>query len=126
MQNTITQVREGDDTSLVLEAPSATPGGTLVFSDREEISVSLYEQELIRRIDEGTREIIFNFRDLAFMNSSYMAMLTTLGSYLQKKGGRVKFVNLDERRVKLIEMVGVLDLFKLYKTVDEAISDTAG
>ena len=122
MQDTIKQVRQGDNTSFIIEAPSATPDGSLVFSNKEQISIAEYEQEITKLIDEGAQEMIFNFSKLIFMNSAYIAMLITFGDALRKKGGQAKLVALDDKRIKLIEMVGVLSLFETYDTEEDALA----
>ena len=87
-------------------------------------------EEIRKTIDqewekELARNIIFDLKDLKFMDSSGVGVI--MGRYKQarQKGGKVAICGLSPSLVKIVELSGLGKLVYLYGELDEALNELA-
>lgn len=76
------------------------------------------------KIDEfGSKNLIFDFSDVNFMDSSGIGII--LGRYkkINEYGGKVAIVNLRPHIKRVFELGGLFKIIKEYESVEEAISN---
>jgi anti-anti-sigma factor len=70
----------------------------------------------------GYRTLIFDLQGIRYINSAGLAYLVNLSDHLEARGGGMLLAN-PQAKVKLVlEMMGLTEFFKLYKTVDSALA----
>lgn len=70
-----------------------------------------------------TRNIIFDFTKLGFMDSSGIGVLMGRYRIIQKMGGRAVIVNADVQIQRILEMSGILKIIPVYTSVDAAVDE---
>ena len=66
--------------------------------------------------------LIFDLGEIRYINSAGLAYLVNLSDQLEARGGGLHLAN-SQPKVKLVfELMGLTELFKIYKTVDSALS----
>lgn len=76
------------------------------------------------KIDEfGSKNLIFDFSDVNFMDSSGIGII--LGRYkkISEYGGKVAIVNLRPHIKRVFELGGLFKIIKEYESIEEAISN---
>jgi stage II sporulation protein AA (anti-sigma F factor antagonist) len=88
-----------------------------------------HEAEKVKRaIDEeyekkNCTNIIFDFKNLAFMDSSGIGVIIGRYKKVKNNGGKVAIANVNQHLKKLIEVSGLLRIIKCYNSLEEAIKD---
>jgi len=73
---------------------------------------------------KGFRTLIFDLGEIRYINSAGLAYLVNLSDLLEARGGGLHLAN-SQPKVKLIfELMGLTELFKIYKSVDSALAAT--
>ena len=79
---------------------------------------SKIDAEMLKSI---TRNIIFDFSKVSFMDSSGIGIIIGRYKTIQKLGGKALIVNPNEQITKIFEMSGIFKLMPLYKDMDSAL-----
>ena len=74
-------------------------------------------------IKSTTRNIIFDFSKVGFMDSSGIGVIMGRYKNLQKLNGRAVIVNPNAQIKKIFEMAGIFRLMPFYENMDVALSD---
>jgi stage II sporulation protein AA (anti-sigma F factor antagonist) len=85
-----------------------------------------YSEEIKFKIEKefsktNSKNIIFDFSELTFMDSSGIGMIIGRYKAIGKQGGQVIVASINENPKKLIEMAGLHKILKCYNNVNEAI-----
>ena len=87
---------------------------------------SFAEEELTAAIDQANTEgvccILFNFRELAYMNSSGIGLLVTSLIRLGREDKRMVAVELNDHFRKLFELTKLNEAIHVYDTEEEALA----
>jgi len=67
-------------------------------------------------------KIIINFENTKYINSSGIATLINIIQNVNEKEGVVSFVGMSDHLQKVMDIVGISDFVKIYKTNEEAAS----
>ena len=67
------------------------------------------------------KKVLFNFKDVSFMDSSGVGMIIGRYKILQKLGGKVGVVHLTPRVNKIFEMSGLYNIVNFFGNEREAI-----
>lgn len=87
--------------------------GDAVDSFREALEVSM---------ENGNYRIAINFSEVPLMDSSGIGVLVRNQTTAKQLGGAIKLVQPTEFILKTLKMVGLLNLFDVYGSEDEAIA----
>jgi stage II sporulation protein AA (anti-sigma F factor antagonist) len=84
----------------------------------EEIKAKI-EKEFTRT---NCKNLIFDFTNLEFMDSSGIGMIIGRYKVIEKKGGQVVVSSINENPKRLIKLSGLDKILKCYDTVESALS----
>lgn len=84
-------------------------------------TVRQFEDKLIGFFNQGVKNLILIFSDVKYINSTGMGLLVKLADKFQEGGGDIKLVGVPEKVIALFDMLGLLSLFKIYETEEDAI-----
>ena len=77
------------------------------------------KDKVIEKLSENT-SLIINMRDCEYISSAGLRVLMIIAKTLKSKGGRGVLVEMNEEVGDVMEMTGFGNIFKSFKTIDEA------
>jgi anti-sigma B factor antagonist len=80
-----------------------------------------FKQQLLEVIGLGGKEVIVDFSDTTFIDSTTLGVLVGGVKRLRPNGGRLSLVCSDRNITKIFEITGLDRVFTIYPTRDEAI-----
>lgn len=107
--------------------------GVIIKLNRDMIKVNLkgeidHHAVLVIRQDidnyiekQKIKKMLFNFKDVSFMDSSGVGMIIGRYKKLQNVGGRIGVVNLTPKIKKIFQMSGLFNLISYFNNEKEAI-----
>ncbi len=102
-----------------------TEGQVAVVAIKGELT-SFAEAMLTRVLNEasqaGARDIVFDFRELTYMNSSGIGLLVTALIRANRQGQRLVAVELKEHFRQIFELTRLNDVIRVYSTEAEALA----
>jgi len=105
-------------------------GTTLVIrimEDMDHHSSQYLRQKIDNEIIKSTvKNIIFDFSNVKFMDSSGIGIVVGRYKNVQKLNGRVAIVNANPKIMQIFEMSGVLKIIPAYSDLEDAISSMCG
>ena len=87
-----------------------------------------FKQQLLEVIGQGSKEVIVDFSNTTFIDSTTLGVLVGGVKRLRPNGGRLSLVCSDRNITKIFEITGLDRVFTIYPTRDEAVAklDSAG
>ena len=82
-----------------------------------------FKQQLLEVIGQGGREVIVDFTDTTFIDSTTLGVLVGGVKRLRAQEGRLSLVCSDRNITKIFEITGLDRVFTIYPTRDEAVSN---
>ena len=79
------------------------------------------KQELLNAIGSGANEVIVDFTDTTFIDSTTLGVLVGGVKRLRPNGGRLSIVCSDPNITKIFEITGLDRVFPIYPTRAEAL-----
>jgi len=79
------------------------------------------KQELLNAIGNGAKEVIVDFTDTTFIDSTTLGVLVGGVKRLRPNGGRLSIVCSDPNITKIFEITGLDRVFPIYPTRAEAL-----
>ncbi|MDP4179613.1 MAG: anti-sigma F factor antagonist [Bacillota bacterium] len=73
-------------------------------------------------LKSSTRNVIFDFSKVVFMDSSGIGLVIGRYKNISKLNGKTSIVKANEQIRKIFEMSGVVKLIPIYDNIDEAIN----
>jgi len=110
----ITERTVGDVTILALE-------GRLVLEEGD----TALRDYINRIVEQGRVKIVLDMRNVTRLDSAGIGMLVSKLLTAQKKGGRVKLLNLTVRGDHLLDITKLSTVFEIFESEDEAIRSFA-
>jgi len=104
-----TIVRDGD--TLLVDVD-----GQLVVSNRQE-----FKQAVLDEVEGGARLIVVDFGKSAYIDSSGLGALVSLGKRIREAGGELRLAALNDDLRTLFELTRLDTLFPLYPTRADAL-----
>lgn len=102
------------------------------MSDRASIidilgEVTAFAEEALTRAYEeacshGSRDIILNFKDMEYMNSSGIGLLVMLLVRANRQKQRLAVVGLAEQYRHILELINIADAIQIFPTESEALT----
>lgn len=102
-------------------------GNTLILSVVGELDH--HSAEYIRQkadaeiIKSTTKNLIFDFSKVNFMDSSGIGVIMGRYKYIQQLNGRACFVNVNPQIQRIFEMAGLFKIIPRYDSIDTAINN---
>jgi anti-sigma B factor antagonist len=100
------------DAHLVVEVD-----GQLVVGNRQE-----FKQAILDEVDRGARLVVVDFSLSAYIDSSGLGALVSLGKRLRELGGDLRLAGLNDDLRTLFELTRLDALFPLYATRQDALA----
>ena len=92
--------------------------GQLVVTNRQE-----FKQVVLDEVEQGARSIVVDFSKSAYIDSSGLGALVSLGKRIREAGGDLRLAGLNEDLRTLFELTRLDALFPLYATRADALAD---
>jgi anti-sigma B factor antagonist len=81
-----------------------------------------FKQQLLEVIGNGGKEVVVDFTDTTFIDSTTLGVLVGGVKRLRPNGGRLSLVCSDRNITKIFEITGLNKVFDIYESRDEAIA----
>jgi anti-sigma B factor antagonist len=101
--------------------------GTYVISLAGEVDLYTapeFKQQLLDVIGEGGTDVVVDFSDTTFIDSTTLGVLVGGVKRLRAQEGRLSLVCSDRNITKIFEITGLDRVFEIYPTRDEALAKT--
>jgi anti-sigma B factor antagonist len=100
-------------------------GGAYVISLAGEVDLYTapeFKQQLLDVISQGGKEVIVDFSNTTFIDSTTLGVLVGGVKRLRTNDGQLSLVCSDRNITKIFEITGLDRVFSIYPTRDEAIA----
>src|SRR5436189_6374472 len=100
-------------------------GGAYVISLAGEVDLYTapeFKQQLLDVISQGGKDVIVDFSDTTFIDSTTLGVLVGGVKRLRNNDGQLALVCSDRNITKIFEITGLDRVFTIYPTRDEAVS----
>ncbi len=81
-----------------------------------------FKQQLLDVISQGGREVVVDFTDTTFIDSTTLGVLVGGVKRLRSNDGQLSLVCSDRNITKIFEITGLDRVFTIYPTREEAVS----
>jgi anti-sigma B factor antagonist len=81
------------------------------------------ENALTKLLNENRNKIVLNLQSVEFLSSAGLRALVKALKESQKSGGDVRLVSVSEPIEVILRTVGMLQMFKMYSTNEEAVAN---
>jgi anti-sigma B factor antagonist len=81
-----------------------------------------FKQQLLEVIGQGGKDVIVDFSDTTFIDSTTLGVLVGGVKRLRANEGQLSLVCSDRNITKIFEITGLDRVFTIYSTRDEAVS----
>ncbi len=81
-----------------------------------------FKQQLLEVIGQGGKEVVVDFSNTTFIDSTTLGVLVGGVKRLRTNEGRLSLVCSDRNITKIFEITGLDKVFDIYATRDEAVS----
>ena len=83
-----------------------------------------FKQQLLDVIGKGGKDVVVDFSDTTFIDSTTLGVLVGGVKRLRAQDGRLSLVCSDRNITKIFEITGLDRVFTIYPTRDEALAKT--
>ncbi|MGM0443604.1 MAG: STAS domain-containing protein [Fibrobacterota bacterium] len=90
--------------------------------DLDATNVEQVVENVFSLIDEGTVNIIADFSQLRYVNSTGLGILLHFSKSAKEKGGSFKVCEVNDNVYEIIDIIGATTLLEIYDTVEDAIN----
>jgi anti-sigma B factor antagonist len=80
---------------------------------------------LVDAASNGKHHIIVDLSSLEFLDSTGLGALIGANKRAQESGGEVRLVTQEGQILRLLSITGLLDIFRVYPSIDDALLDKA-
>ena len=80
-----------------------------------------FKQQLLQVISDGAKNVIVDFSDTTFIDSTTLGVLVGGVKRLRQNDGQLSLVCSDRNITKIFEITGLDRVFTIYSTRDEAV-----
>jgi anti-sigma B factor antagonist len=85
-----------------------------------------FKQQLLEVISQGAKNVVVDFSDTTFIDSTTLGVLVGGVKRLRSNDGQLALVCSDRNITKIFEITGLDRVFTIYGTRDEAVSGLNG
>ncbi|HEV3408582.1 MAG TPA: STAS domain-containing protein [Gaiellaceae bacterium] len=100
-------------------------GGAYVISLSGEVDLYTapdFKQQLLEVIGEGGKDVVIDFSNTTFIDSTTLGVLVGGVKRLRPNGGQLSLVCADRNITKIFEITGLDKVFPIYESRDEAVA----
>ncbi|ERP31362.1 STAS domain-containing protein [Chitinivibrio alkaliphilus] len=94
----------------------------LLQGDLDATNVETVVENVFGLIDEGFVNIIADFKELRYVNSTGLGILLHFSKTAKERGGSFKVCSVNENVYEIIDIIGATTLLDIYNTREEAIN----
>ena len=96
----------------------------LKLTGEMDASLAAWVQQGIEKIiQDGCRGLTLDMSGVDYIDSSGIRVLLSSYKKLKKLGGRINILNPSEKVLMILELADLIDVLKIFKTMDEAVAD---
>ncbi len=118
------------DTQIELQISDLTnvPNGKLIkfVGDLDATNVESTLDQVTHLIREGFVNIVADFRNLRYVNSTGLGILLHFSKTARERSGSFKIANVNDNVYEIIEIIGANTLLDIYDNIEEAVNAFAG
>jgi anti-anti-sigma factor len=92
------------------------------IGDLDATNIETVLEKVCNLINEGISNIIADFKQLRYVNSTGLGILLHFSKTAREKDGCFKIANINENVYEIIEIIGATTLLEIYDDLDEAIA----
>jgi anti-sigma B factor antagonist len=92
--------------------------GQLVVSNRQE-----FKQSVLDEVERGARQVVIDFTDTSYIDSSGLGALVSLGKRIRELGGELRLAGLNDDLRTLFELTRLDTLFPLFASRTDAMAE---
>ena len=85
-----------------------------------------FKQQLLQAISDGSTNVIVDFTNATFIDSTTLGVLVGGVKRLRTNGGQLSLVCSDRNITKIFEITGLDRVFPIYPTRDDALAQLDG
>ena len=85
-----------------------------------------FKQQLLEVISQGAKNVVVDFSDTTFIDSTTLGVLVGGVKRLRSNDGQLALVCSDRNITKIFEITGLDRVFTIYATRDEAVQGGSG
>ena len=100
-----------------------------VLSPKGELDLSssrILEKAIDEQMDKGCKNIVIDFKEVPFLDTSGIGALITSLISLKNKEGNLKLTSLEPQVKRTLQMAGLTKIFEIYNSKGEAIKSFEG
>jgi|SRR3982751_2075049 anti-sigma B factor antagonist len=84
--------------------------------------VDAFREAMEHALEGGDTRFLVNLAEVPIVDSSGIGVLVRCHTSARQRGGSVKLVQPQNYTVKTLKMVGLLDLFEIYESEEDAVA----
>ena len=84
--------------------------------------VDAFRHALEQGFENGDIRFLVNLAEVPMVDSSGIGVLVRCHTSVRQRGGNIKLVQPQNYTVRTLKMVGLLDLFEVYESEEEAVA----
>jgi anti-sigma B factor antagonist len=84
-----------------------------------------FKQQLLEVVGQGGKDVVVDFSDTTFIDSTTLGVLVGGVKRLRPNGGQLSLVCSDRNITKIFEITGLDRVFTIHATRDEAVGSSA-
>lgn len=97
------------------------PRGKLVIGE----PVEIFEEAVVNLVDDGARFLVIDLSNVRRIDSSGVGSLVSALRNCRDRGGDVRLSGPSDHLSKVLEMMGLMQVFEIHPTVEEATASLA-
>ncbi|HJT25459.1 MAG TPA: STAS domain-containing protein, partial [bacterium] len=111
--------------NLFLNTRSDISNGSVMVMDIEGVldlnTVGLFEDALLGLFSRQQYRIVLNMKKVAYISSAGFGVLISVIKEVRQKNGDIKIANVHRDVLNVFEMLGLPDLFRIFRMEKEAV-----
>lgn len=102
------------------QSTSGSASVLALIGDLDSFNVSYLKEQLQRLFDNGSYKIIIDLTSVDFIDSAGLGTLVSSLKLCMHNSGDLLLVGLNDTILDLLRITKLMDIFKIFKTVEEA------
>ncbi len=90
--------------------------------DLDATNVEDVVETIFSLMNDGIVNILADFKDLRYVNSTGLGILLHFSKSAKEKGGSFKVSNVNENVYEIIDIIGATTLLEIYDTTEDAVA----
>jgi anti-sigma B factor antagonist len=89
--------------------------------------IDLYTSQVLQKcllnlMEQGQKYLVVDLEDVGYLDSTGLGILMNTSGQLQDQGGSLAIVCTNERVLRIFELIGMLDSFRVFPSEAEALA----